>query len=223
MPRVCPCKAARFFGLRPVVFTAGLYYLNIFITFNSMLKNDSKEKCFYCERPFNVAHYGTNKPCAQTRDHIIPVSFGGNNKLINMVYACAECNHLKASLTLDDFVLLVQSCIDRGKTYKTIPETRLHLIIKKATELKEYVEKKGDLLFVAEKDNPFVDILPKFPTLPTIREINKKAKKIDNNISKRGDEIIYLSHQTIEQFELRKKHGWIVAELLTEPEPNFHE
>lgn len=182
-----------------------------------MVKNDSKEKCFYCERPFNIAHYGTNKPCAQTRDHIIPVSYGGNNKQINMVYACTECNHLKGSLTIDDFILLVQSYIDRGKTYKTIPETRLHLIIKKAVELKQYVEKKGELLFVEEKENTSVGKLPKFPTLPT------KKLSVNNNLSKRGDEIIYLSYQTVEQLNLSKKHGWIVAQALTEPEPNFHE
>lgn len=32
----------------------------------------------------------------------------------------------------------------------------------------------------------------------------------------------FLAHQTPEQFELAKKHGWRIARLLTDPEPNFH-
>lgn len=34
---------------------------------------------------------------------------------------------------------------------------------------------------------------------------------------------IFLMHQTKEQFELAKKHGWRVAKMLTETECNFHE
>ncbi len=32
----------------------------------------------------------------------------------------------------------------------------------------------------------------------------------------------FLMHQTLEQFQLAKVHGWRIAKMLTEPEPNFH-
>jgi len=33
---------------------------------------------------------------------------------------------------------------------------------------------------------------------------------------------LFLQHQTPEQFQIAKQHGWKIAKLLTEPEPNFH-
>ena len=213
-----------------------------------MVKNDSKDKCFYCERPFNVAHYGTNKPCAQTRDHVIPVSRGGVKTAINMVYSCIECNNFKANLLPEDFIKEVKYYIDNDFTFRTIPWTRLHLIIKNTEWLIEnFVKVKGESLYLRRLSKPsvldfdvsnegeFHIVIKKDGTRkePFIRKpISKKLKQlsadvhlsVNNNTPKKqhGDELIFLTHQTIEQFDLAKKHGWVVAGALTEPEPNFH-
>ena len=47
-------------------------------------------KCAYCGKDFNIS----NLP---TRDHIIPISAGGNNVEENVVPACRECNSKKGA------------------------------------------------------------------------------------------------------------------------------
>lgn len=37
------------------------------------------------------------------------------------------------------------------------------------------------------------------------------------------EKILFLQSQTPEQLELSKKHGWMIAKMLTEPQMNFHE
>lgn len=149
-----------------------------------MVLNDKKSHCFYCEREFNVSNYGTNKPCAQTRDHIIPVSKGGNSKPCNMVYSCIECNNLKGSLSLERFVEVVKSFIDKNTTFKTIPITRLYLIIKKAEFLIPYVAERGNDLYhksgLPKREkfrNEDIFHSPIESGLPTIHQINKSAKR----------------------------------------------
>lgn len=196
-----------------------------------------KDKCFYCERKFNIANYGTNKPCAQTVDHIIPLSKNGSNKQPNLIDSCTECNHLKASLTLDEFISIVQNLIDTGKSYKTIPDTRLYTIIANSQKLKEYVEKNGNILYreaKSQEDNQkFEEALNKLmPLLPVKQNIRIKGAKqkdqlgfYDNPVTlkKRATEYeLFLMQQTPEQFRLAKKFGWEFAKMITQPECNFH-
>jgi hypothetical protein len=141
-----------------------------------MAYNDTYRQCFYCEGEFNKAHYGTNKPLAQTRDHIIPLSKGGSNRPANMVYACTCCNHFKASLTLEEFVELVTGYIENDKTYKSIPQSRLHLIVKKATLLIDYVKQKGKELYqfqTSSGEPTAYHLFPKF----TYSEATKRKKQ----------------------------------------------
>lgn len=198
-----------------------------------MIKNDSKERCFYCERPFNVAHYGTNKPCAQTRDHIIPISLGGTNHSRNMVYACTECNSLKSSLSLPDFVILVEKFISKDKGFKTVPFSRLHTIVKNANELHDYVVRSGRKLYKEfHKAEPkAIKIKTVSSRFQTIANINKSIKKqiADAHLSVNGntrrqssEEILYLQSQTVEQFNERKELAELRKILDREPEPNFH-
>lgn len=46
--------------------------------------------CYYCERPFSA-----KKSINKTRDHVIPLSMGGNNSSENIIMCCSFCNSLK--------------------------------------------------------------------------------------------------------------------------------
>lgn len=194
-----------------------------------MVTTDTIKHCFYCERPFNDKNYGTNRPLAKTRDHIIPVSKNGSNKLVNMVYSCIECNGFKCSLSLDYFVIKVQNYIDNKKGYKTIPLENLFTILGKIEILKAYVAEKGKALY--RSGSEIIDILPKFEN-DSRRSIPKKIKElcadvslsVNTNCRRQPEEkIIYLQSQTVEQFKERRRIDGIVRRQLSLPEPNFHE
>lgn len=70
------------------------------------------EKCYYCERPFGVAIYGTDIVLAKTKDHVIPKSKGGNNTKTNLVPACSKCNYLKDSYLPNEFADYINNFID---------------------------------------------------------------------------------------------------------------
>ena len=59
--------------------------------------------CHWCNAPFNEADPDSTR--YPTRDHRIPKSRGGGTGLDgNLVWACRECNMLKADLMPDEFV-----------------------------------------------------------------------------------------------------------------------
>lgn len=70
------------------------------------------EKCYYCERPFGVAVYGTEIVLLKTKDHVIPKSKGGNNTQTNLVPACGKCNYLKDSYLPNEFANYINNFID---------------------------------------------------------------------------------------------------------------
>lgn len=59
----------------------------------------------------------------------------------------------------------------------------------------------------------------KVPPKKTKTELHKE--KINSALEREHQ--LFLQHQTLEQFELAKKYGWVIAKQLTDPEPNFHE
>lgn len=219
-------------------------------------------KCFYCEREFIPENYGTNMPCAQTIDHIIPISRRGNNSPENKVDACIECNNLKASMLLDEFKEVVEILILSKKDYyKTIPKELFYTIIKNIFTLKKHVEKMGASLYLNKYERKKKEILTANELMPLSENIKsllkttptKKKKRslvgeylerrkleqpvsdtttltkrmqqaygYDFNDKKDYEHTLFLMHQTQEQFELAKKHGSVIAKMLTEPEPNFH-
>lgn len=238
------------------------------------------DKCFYCERKFIPENYGTNMSCAQTIDHVIPISRRGNNTPENKVDACIECNSLKASMLLDEFKEVVEILIlTKRDYYKTISKELFYTIIKNIFILKKYVEKMGSSLYLnkyerKKKQIPNTDeIIPLsenikslLKTTPTKKkkrslvgehlerkkllessvsdsatltkrmqqaygfDFNKKKEigffdnpiLLEREIKEVAEKNLFLMHQTKEQFELAKKHGWVIAKMLTEPEPNFH-
>lgn len=63
-----------------------------------------KSRCFYCSNevsivPVNTVPYPSD---AATRDHYIPRSHSGPNKVSNIVLCCSKCNHIKASYDPSD-------------------------------------------------------------------------------------------------------------------------
>lgn len=79
---------------------------------NRFLKRLQKQQnliCHYCKSsPLvrnNQAPYSIKENKKATIDHVIPVSKGGKEFLIeNLVVCCARCNRKKADLDLNDFI-----------------------------------------------------------------------------------------------------------------------
>lgn len=61
---------------------------------NPRLCNRDKNTCLYCGGEFATRDL--------TRDHVIPVSRGGEDTWSNVVSACKPCNHRKADRLLDE-------------------------------------------------------------------------------------------------------------------------
>lgn len=61
---------------------------------NRTLFQRDRNLCLYCGRQFSAS--------VLTRDHVIPVSRGGENVWINCVTACERCNHRKADRTPEE-------------------------------------------------------------------------------------------------------------------------
>ena len=58
---------------------------------------DYRYKCAYCGKEFGV----TNKP---TRDHVIPISRGGDNSKENIKPACRSCNSKKNTQLVEEII-----------------------------------------------------------------------------------------------------------------------
>ncbi len=60
-----------------------------------ILVREQNGRCFYCGRRISLKSKKKSK--RMTIDHYIPKSKGGEDRAINMVAACAKCNHAKAN------------------------------------------------------------------------------------------------------------------------------
>jgi hypothetical protein len=63
--------------------------------------------CWYCGRwmPETPAHPA--EPVRRTREHLLPLSRGGDNSPENIVYACLRCNRDKGVLTVGEYRVLL--------------------------------------------------------------------------------------------------------------------
>lgn len=117
---------------------------------------NKRDNCFYCERKFIYQNYGEGNAIIRTVDHIIPLGKGGVDSKINTVACCHHCNFLKGGDTMGEFIQKVNSLIVQGLGYKNIPKESLITVIRKATELKQYVEDKGVRLYRQKTNRPAI-------------------------------------------------------------------
>lgn len=173
------------------------------------------EKCYYCERKFGVAIYGTNTVLKNTWDHIIPVSKGGKNNKANITYACHLCNGLKSNHSLIDFLQKVRERKEKSvysdKNDQLFPFPVLERIYSNTQRL---IESEGVSLY------------------QPIRGIKTKKRKTESNVIWGGHNIeLYVSKTDcnlnlefqLHSFEKRQESylSWL-QKYNAEPEPNFH-
>lgn len=100
---------------------------------------------------------------------------------------------------------------------------------KKPSLVKAHLDKKKSLSEYnswAGKNNATVDKYNS--SLPKETLVQKKIRQYNmtGKLSEMEKEILeyqmYLQRQTPEQFKIARQHGWRIAKMLTEPEPNFH-
>lgn len=119
---------------------------------------DTKGKFFRIEDNTSGAHlnlYGissSGEEVLMTRDHIIPKSLGGANKVDNMNTMCVKCNHKRGNADLDDFTKNPESC----KPAK-MPSMK--------NTLNQFIKKNG-------KDHPLIQAL-------SAGKLNKQWKRDD--------------------------------------------
>ncbi len=71
------------------------------IDFEAICKEQDM-RCMYCQC-LMVLPYRHWNPLSATKDHVIPLSKGGEHSQSNIVAACLRCNGDKADLTLDEW------------------------------------------------------------------------------------------------------------------------
>ncbi len=111
--------------------------------------SENHNECYYCKRDFSIDNYEKNKRLFKTKDHIIPISRGGFNSKINIVYACQECNNLKSDWLLPEFIEILETRIEK-KRFKKTPRTRLEVMIKNAMLLYDYTVLMSERLYNVE-------------------------------------------------------------------------
>lgn len=108
---------------------------------------NKRDNCFYCERKFTFKDYGEGNAVIFSVDHIIPLSKGGVESKKNTVVCCNLCNSVKSNLTVGEFIKKVKDKIEAGGSWGNLPNQSLHTVVKKAEELKRYVDDKGEKLY----------------------------------------------------------------------------
>jgi 5-methylcytosine-specific restriction endonuclease McrA len=73
--------------------------------------NFNSTRCNYCERIFTESNY-------KTKEHIIPLSKGGNYQLENLVWVCNECNNFRGNKDLPYFYNQIEELLKNNRTIK---------------------------------------------------------------------------------------------------------
>ena len=76
-----------------------------------MAVNFNSTRCNYCERRFTESNY-------RTKEHIVPLSKGGNNYFENLVWICNECNNFRGNKDLPYFYNQINNILNNNRTIK---------------------------------------------------------------------------------------------------------
>lgn len=78
-------------------------------------------RCWYCYKPLSLLE-GENIEIA-TKDHQIPRSRGGSDRIDNIVPACFDCNRRKGNMTEEEFRSAVSTAF-KNATYDLVKPKR---------------------------------------------------------------------------------------------------
>lgn len=73
--------------------------------------NFNSTRCNYCERKFTESNY-------RTKEHIVPLSKGGNNHFENLIWICNECNNYRGNKDLPYFFNQINNVLNNNRTIK---------------------------------------------------------------------------------------------------------
>jgi|GEM_PF-4892006 hypothetical protein len=73
--------------------------------------NFNSTRCNYCERKFTESNY-------RTKEHIVPLSKGGNNYFENLIWICNECNNYRGNKDLPYFFNQINNVLNNNRTIK---------------------------------------------------------------------------------------------------------
>jgi hypothetical protein len=73
--------------------------------------NFNSTRCCYCERKFDEKNY-------KTKEHIVPLSKGGNNYYENLVWVCNECNNFRGDKDFSFFYNQIKNILEKNRTIK---------------------------------------------------------------------------------------------------------
>lgn len=104
--------------------------------------------CYYCNR--RLTQCGG---MAKTKDHIIPMSKGGVNGKVNIVLCCKDCNQIKGSNLLYQFMIKIEKAIRKEKKYINYTSDELQIIVRNVKSLIDNcLNVFGKQLFVSKHD-----------------------------------------------------------------------
>lgn len=87
--------------------------------------------CFYCGDAIDMSGH---------LDHLIPVSYGGTNKKINLVAACRDCNMFKMTGQIE--ITNVYTIADYQKLQEAFKKWNIKIAGKPHSKLRRYVPKR---------------------------------------------------------------------------------
>lgn len=157
-------------------------------------------KCYYCERTFGVAVYGTCTVLFRTRDHIIPVNKNGNSRQSNLIPCCDQCNQMKSDRFPEEFLEYLKNRIDKYKS-KNLNEVYPIEVLDRMLQNTE---------ILCDKIAPIREHLFKG---------SKQIKNADAKASKKKNKLIVLH----ESLKLRKQNEIISEKTKSEINNGFQE